>query len=303
MSFLAALLYFKTADLNLLIIEVGIGGRLDATNCLNADLAIITTVDLDHQDYLGPDLESIGFEKAGILRPNQYFIYADHHPPQSVLKQAKQCHSQMDCLGISYTFEQKDQRLYLSIAGHPDPIVLPCPTIHLHAAAAAIIASYRLQSKLSLSADAWTKGMQEVEIKGRRQWIQGQSCALLVDVAHNPQSARLLAQTVTQAKPKGQVYAVFSALQNKDIDGIVEPFSSIINQWYLSSLCGKRATARDRLEEVMANQQLSERFSFYTEPGQAYLAAVNQAMPEDLILVFGSFLLVEAVIKAAGVRL
>jgi len=299
-SFLAALWYFKQTGLDVLILEVGIGGRLDATNSIDADLAIITTVDLDHQDYLGPDTETIGLEKAGILRAHQPFVYADFDPPRTVIEHARALETQMDCLGETYHYHSCDKQLYITILSKATPIILPEPNIHLNAAAAAVVATERLQSRLPVKPESWTKAMQSVWIRGRRQWITSEPVTLLFDVAHNPQATRLLAQTLLQYQPQGKVHAVFSALQNKDICGLIRPLSKIINQWYLTSLTGKRATSLADLQELFANV-FAYRPLCYAEPKQAYAAAVAKALPGDIIVVFGSFLLVEAVMKARGV--
>lgn len=299
-SFLAALWYFKRSSLDVLVLEVGVGGRLDATNSIDADLAIITTVDLDHQDYLGPDIETIGFEKAGILRPHQPFIYADFNPPKTVIERARVLETQMDCLGHTYQYDCQDTLLQITIASKATPIIVPMPQIHLNAAVAAIVATQRLQSRLPIKPEAWTTAMQHVWIRGRRQWIKTGPIPLLLDVAHNPQAARLLAQTLQQYQPQGKVYAVFSALQDKDICGLIRPLSNIIDQWYVTSLTGKRATPLAQLQALFFDEFACSPKG-YAEPKQAYAAAVAEALPGDVIVVFGSFLLVEAVMKARGV--
>ncbi len=299
-TFLAALWYFKRSSLDVLILEVGLGGRLDATNIIDADLAIITTVDLDHQDYLGPDVETIGFEKAGILRPHQRFIYGDFDPPSTVIERAHVLETRMDCLGQTYQYHCQGTQLHVTFAPKTMPIIVPVPNIHLNAAAAAIVATERLQSRLPIKPEAWIQAMLRVRIRGRRQWIKSDPVTVLLDVAHNPQAVRLLAQTLQQYQPSGQVHAVFSALQNKDICGLITPLRNIIDQWYLTSLTGKRAMPLAALQ-VIFTDVFAYRPACYLEPEQAYAAAVATALPGDVIVVFGSFLLVEAVMKARGV--
>ena len=255
---------------------------------------------MDHLDYLGPDVETIGLEKAGILRSHQLFIYADFDPPSTVIERARVLETRMDCLGQTYKYHCHDSQLHITFASNTTPIIVPMPNIHVHAAAAALVATERLQSLLPIKQEAWIQAMQRVGIRGRRQWIKSDPVTVLLDVAHNPQAARLLAQTLQQYQPHGKVHAVFSALQNKDICGLITPLSNIIDQWYLTSLTGKRATPLAELRTIFANV-----FAYspmcYPEPKQAYAAAVASALPGDVIVVFGSFLLVEAVMKARGV--
>ncbi|HVT62858.1 MAG TPA: folylpolyglutamate synthase/dihydrofolate synthase family protein [Legionellaceae bacterium] len=291
MSFLAALLYFKKEALDLIILEVGVGGRLDATNIIDADLSIITTVDLDHQDYLGHDKEAIGFEKAGILRQGKPFIYADKNPPQSVLKQATVLNTNSYILGEHYHYRVADNQLYLSY-DHLT-LQLPLPRVHPNAAAAAVMASLCLQARLPVDEDDWKMAMQTMEILGRRQWIVGDVC-WLYDVAHNPQAVSLLAQTCKEYPLKGKVHAIFSALKDKDICGLIRPLSSFVEHWYPTCLTGKRASNTIHLQEAF-KKTLNRTPTIYEHPIHACQAALAAAQPGDLILVYGSFVLVGAV--------
>ena len=294
MSLLAALLYFKQANLDVIILEVGVGGRLDATNIIDADLAIITTVDLDHQDYLGHDRDSIGFEKAGILRANQPFIYADTNPPLTVLSQAQSLHTSMMRLGVDYDYYCMEQKLYITRPNR-EPIVLPIPKLHLNAAVAAVMATERLHKRLPVLLEDWSTAINNVTILGRQQWIPG-DVSVLFDVAHNPQAAGLLAQQVAHYKPGKKVHAVFSALKDKDICGLIYPLSSFVDQWYPACLSGKRATERAELLTAFESV-LGVRPKSYEDPVSAYQAAMQVAGPGDIVLVYGSFLLVGAVMN------
>lgn len=297
MSFLAALWYFKQSALDVMVLEVGVGGRLDATNIIDADLAIITTVDLDHQDYLGDNIESIGWEKAGILRHKQTFIYADTRPPNSVLNQAQALHVFMDALGRTYHYESDQTRFYLHMQDKPSPLVLPKPLLHLNAAAAAIVASERLRDRLPVQVEHWCDAMQNVRISARREWISVGGLRYLLDVAHNPQAAELLAQTLQEAQPYAQVHCVFSALKNKDICGLIRPLRFIINQWYVSGLNSNRAIELQTLLDLCEEELIQRPLGFH-EPKDAFKAAVAAASPGDIIVVYGSFVLLEAVIKS-----
>lgn len=295
MSFLAALLYFKDSNLDVLILEVGLGGRLDATNIIDADLAIITTIDLDHQAYLGTDKEAIGREKAGIMRTQRPCIYADGFPPKSVLSHAQSLAVDLHCLGVDFHYQVVGDSLHIQ-QSFQDSIVLPLPSLHHNAAVAAVMASLCLRARLPIPAQAWAEAMQSVHIAGRQQRILG-TISFLYDVAHNPQAAVALARCLQQQAPSGMVHAVFSALKDKDICGLIKPLSSIVGQWYPACLPGKRAASQAQLLTSFADG-LGLKPQCYADPIQATQAALSSAKPGDLIVIYGSFLIVGAVMKA-----
>lgn len=294
MSLLAALLYFKRSELDVIILEVGVGGRLDATNIIDSDLAIITTVDLDHQDYLGHDKETIGYEKAGILRPHRPCIYADSSPPSTVCAHAQSLEAELQCLGKDYQYRIVGDCIHIDQA-YQSTIILPVPQLHPHAAVAAVMASLCLQSSLPVQERDWIKGMQTMAIRGRQQWIQG-DISYLYDVAHNPQAVSLLAHRLADFPRTGKIHAIFSALKDKDICGLIRPLRPFVVQWYPACLKGKRATDAtsllDAFEDVLGFRPIS-----YADPILASRAALEFAKPGDLILVYGSFILVGAVMK------
>ncbi|MGV3739712.1 MAG: bifunctional tetrahydrofolate synthase/dihydrofolate synthase [Gammaproteobacteria bacterium] len=307
-SLLVALLYFKDQGIDVLILEVGMGGRLDATNIISANLAIITTIDLDHQTFLGPDREAIGKEKAGILRKDQPFIYADYDPPASIVDCAENLKTQTYRLGEEYSYEISCHsheggnpsiklEWHLNCEGIPAfsgmTRVLPLPNIHPKAAAAAIMASLCLQSVLPLSPEDLATAMQTVQITGRQQWVTNE-ISFVYDVAHNPQAAHALAQCIENRRPEGQIHAVFSALQDKDICGLIRPLSSIVEQWYPTLLSSPRASSSEQLLTAF-NTELNLQPQCFQDPIQATQAAIAAAKPGDLILVYGSFVLVGAV--------
>lgn len=300
MSFLAALLYFKSAALDLLVLEVGVGGRLDATNIIDADLAIITTVALDHQDYLGHDLESIGFEKAGILRPSRPFIYADYAPPDSVRAHAQALQVEGYYLGQDFDYQNIDEQLVFTQKCSP-PIRLPLPKLHPHAAVAAIMASLCLQTRLPVNQDHWIRALAQMKISGRQQYEPG-TISFFYDVAHNPQAATLLAQRLQKENVQGNIHAIFSALQDKDLNGLIQPLAEKVTFWYPTSLVSKRATSKERLltefEKVLGKQ-----FKCYNHPIEAKQAALQSAQPGDMILVYGSFVLVGEIMASTTFNL
>lgn len=303
MSLIAALLHFKESNLDLMILEVGLGGRLDATNIIDADLAIITTIDLDHQEYLGSDKEAIGKEKAGVLRRNQLFIYADLNAPQSVIAHGHMLETAMYRLGVDYHYQIITNEVHIQHPFSTEALTLPVPALHSNAAVAAVIASLCLQTRLPVASNDWIKAMQSMHIWGRKQWVNG-AITFVYDVAHNPQAADSLAQCImTQLYPDesrstfaGKIHAVFSALKDKDIYGLIKPLSTIVDQWYPACLSGSRASSREQLLEAFS--QLKMQPHCYLNPQQATQAALAAAKAGDVIVVYGSFWLVGAIMPA-----
>jgi len=287
---LAALLLFADADLDLAVLEVGLGGRLDATNIVDPDVAVITTVDLDHQDYLGNDREAIGAEKAGILRAGKPCVLAETDPPSSVLQRAY-------AIGA------------FAIRGHSDYLVrrdedgggwrwhepgysvrLPLPALdapaQLDNAAAAIAALRALP--LEIDDDAIRAGIESAHVPGRLQ-VVGQDPEIVLDVGHNPQAARQLAQWLERA-PK-PTHAVFSALADKDIAAIGQLLGEAIATWHVAGIedAGPRgldgAAVAARLGEAVS----PDRIEVHATIAEALAAARRSAKPDERVLVFGSF--------------
>jgi len=299
---LAALWYFKQFKLDVIILEVGMGGRLDATNIIDSDMAIITTVDLDHQDYLGDTKEAIGYEKAGMLRTNKPFIYADIDPPDSIIQQARL----LNAPRLSYSLKLTENSMQLLTTASindmveqnsemviDQPIILPRPNINPKAAAAAVMASAFFQATLPINFIEWSEAMRTVTILGRQQLIEGR-VSVLFDVAHNPQAVNLLAESIKKYEIKGKVHAVFSGLKDKDLHGLIRPMQSCVDFWYPSVLSSKRAASESLLKAVFQSENCSIP-AYFSDPLTAYKEAMLQAKTGDLIVVYGSFLTVSAV--------
>ncbi len=287
---LAALLIFHQANVEVMLLEVGMGGRLDATNAIDADLSIITTVDFDHEAWLGQTREAIGFEKAGILRAGRPAIYADDSPPTSVMINARDLGVDMHYLQFYLT----DDALVIDFKHHV--FHLPKPRIQAKAATAAVVASLLLQSKRPVQTQHLIMAMEKVEIAGRQQWIQG-NITQLYDVAHNPQAVALLAQSVARYRSRGVVRAVFSALKDKDLPGLIQPMAGFIHAWYPALLSGPRGASKEALRTAFESVQIYNK-KWYNAPLQAFDAAWSDAEEDDLIVVFGSFLTVGAVLSS-----
>lgn len=295
---LAALMLFEAAGLDLAILEVGLGGRLDATNLVDPDVAVITTVDLDHQDYLGDDRESIGAEKAGILRAGKPCVLAEKDPPSSVLRRAYAIgafairgHSDylVDDLGDHWRWREPGYEIEL-----PEP-ALSAPAQRGNAAAA--IAALRALD-LAVPDEALRAGVRDARLPGRLQRLPG-SPERVLDVAHNPQGARQLAAWL-EAHPKHTV-AVFSALADKDLAGIVAPVAPHLRAWHLGPItdAGPRGLPVDELARRLAEHLPAEILHPHRSLAEALAAAAVQAGPDGRVLVFGSFHTVAAALAEA----
>ena len=290
-STLCALWLFERADLDLAILEVGMGGRLDATNLVDPDVAVVTTVDIDHQDYLGHDREAIGFEKAGIARRWRPLVLGDDDPPSSVLGHAYAIGAPAVRVGCDFFFEPVDaDRWRWREVGYE--VLLPMPRLaapaQLRNAAVAIAALRALDAPLTDQACA--EGVVRAHIPGRLQRFQCEGTEIVVDVAHNPQAARELAKWLAAAPATGRTHAVFAALADKDVAGVVDALASSIACWHLAGLAEHPprgvdvATFAKRLAGTAAGEG-----SRHADVAQALAAARAMARPGDRILVFGSF--------------
>ncbi|KFL36784.1 bifunctional tetrahydrofolate synthase/dihydrofolate synthase [Arenimonas donghaensis] len=285
---LAALLLFEAAGLDLAILEVGLGGRLDATNLVDADCAVITTVDLDHQDYLGNDRESIGAEKAGILRAGKPCVLAEKDPPSSVLRRAYVLGAYAIRGYSDYLVDELDTGWRWREPGFsidlPEP-AMPAPAQRGNAAAA--IAALRALD-LRIPARALREGVAGARVAGRLQVIPG-APELVLDVAHNPQGARQLAQWLG-ANPKPTV-AVFSALADKDLAGICRPLAPWLKAWHLGPItdAGTRGLPVDELARRLADELPADILHPHRSLAEARQAAAASAGEAGRVLVFGSF--------------
>ncbi len=300
---LAALWLFQRAQLDVVILEVGLGGRLDAVNIIDADVAVLTSIDLDHQDWLGPDRESIGAEKAGIFRANKPAICADSNPPQSVVDTAAKLGANFYALGSAFDCAERvgvsEQHApwHWSSAHLPRNAVysdLPRPTLPLPSAAAALAALHCLP--LVVDAKAIAEGLHAAQLAGRFQRCARGAVEVILDVGHNPHAARWLAQRLAQTQRGGRTLAVFAMMADKDIDGVIAALKDVIDSWYIGALPeNPRAAAVDMLSAKLRTGGV-ESFMKAATVDAAYERALANAQPGDRVLVFGSFFTVAAVL-------
>jgi len=291
---LAALDIFAGCGANALILEVGLGGRLDAVNIVDPDVALITGVDLDHMDWLGPDRDSIALEKAGILRPGRPAVYGDVGAPTALLSRAAEVGAPLYRFGVDYRYRQQTRDWRWEAMGRTR-FALPMPglkgTCQLRNAAAVVMALELLSTELPVSQAAVRRGLQNLALPGRFQVFPGE-VTLVLDVAHNPQAAAGLADNLAQLGCRGRVHAVFAILADKDLEGVVAAVAKAIFSWHLAQLPGKRALPLDRLVERVGRVVPRAPLAGYESVPSALNRALRGAAKGDCILVFGSFLTV-----------
>ena len=299
---LAALWLFAQDELDLAILEVGLGGRLDAVNLVDPDVAVITTVDLDHQDWLGNDRETIGKEKAGIARAWKPLVLGDDDPPSSVLGHAYRIGASAVRANCDFFFEPDDAggwrwREVNYAVDLPMP-ALAAP-VQLRNAATAIAALRALD--IPMTREAIAEGIRSAHVPGRLQRFEREGVEILVDVGHNPQAARALAEWLATAAATGRTFAIFAALGDKDVGGVVDAIAPRIDAWFRAGLedAGPRGAAVDAFAERLRDTPAATGARHATV-AQALQAAREAARPGDRVLAFGSFFTVAAAITALG---
>ncbi len=305
---LAALEIFRQAPLDALILEVGMGGRLDAVNLVDPDCAIVTSVDLDHQAFLGSDREMIGMEKAGIFRAGRPAVCADPAPPRSLLKHAEELNVSLWICGRDYGFIGQPQQWYYwrckNLGECTEPVRragLAYPALRgknqLWNAAAAMMALDVLCDRLPLSMQAIREGMMLVTLPGRFQVLPGRPVVVL-DVAHNPQAAGVLAENLGAMGYFPETIAVFGMLADKDISGVVSAVREKIDLWFLSDLHGARGLTSRVLAATLVEMGIDKaKIRCFGTPSEAFGAARKTVEDNGRIVTFGSFLMVADVLS------
>ena len=290
------------APLDLVILEVGLGGRYDAVNAFDADCAILTSIDLDHTEYLGPDRESIGLEKAQVMRPGKPVIVSDPMPPRSVVDHACAIGADLWLVGRDFTHAGDRQQWAWSGRGRRYS-GLAYPALRganqLLNAAGVLAAFEALRERLPVPAQAVRQGLARVELPGRFQIVPGQP-TLVLDVAHNPHAVAALAVNLDQMGFFPRTHAVFGCMADKDIPGLLARIAPLVDAWYCTDLPAARAARASALaDSVRALPRAPKNMvcSEHADPAAALDAALERADPADRILVFGSFLTVGGVLR------
>ena len=291
---LAAFFLFSKENLQAAILEVGLGGRLDAVNLLEADCAVLTSVGIDHVEFLGDSREAIGREKAGIFRSGRPAVVADPQPPDSVLEEIRRVGARPILIGRDFGYRaQGTQWSYWGQAGKRSGLAHPAlrGAMQLRNASAAFAALDSLRARLPIAMQDVRRALAEVTLPGRFQVLPGRPQVVL-DVAHNPEAAAVLAANLADSGFAPETIAVFGMLRDKDIAGVVRAVAPRITRWHLATLPGPRGADAARLMDVIAAEKIQSPAIKHETVAAALAAARNEAGESDKIVVFGSFLTV-----------
>jgi len=299
-STLAALDIFVQKQPDVVVLEVGLGGRLDAVNIIDPDVSLITTIDIDHTDWLGDTRDEIALEKAGILRPGRPAVFGDTDPPPALLKRAAEQGVELAILGTDFSYISNDSSWSWEGMGASYDR-LPEPSLKgqfiLQNSSAVLMVLELLRQRLDISADSVSRGIQNLSIPGRFQIIPG-DITLILDVAHNPAAAAELAANIGKMQGDGRNLALFSALDDKDIAQIVAPLSGLIDRWYIGRLETVRAADLDRLRgSIVSAGVVSSRVESHESMSQAMVKAMADAETHDKLIIFGSFFTVAEMMR------
>ena len=296
---LAAFDIFQRAGVDIAVLEVGLGGRLDAVNCLNADVALITPIDIDHENWLGSDRNSIGREKAGIMRAGSPAVCSDPNPPQSILDHAKELDTRLYIMGKDYRHTSTDQSWCwesenISYNG------LPRPSLYnpqqMANAAGVLMALTVLSDRFPVDVQAIKQGLQEFNLSGRFQIVPDKA-QLILDVAHNRQAASLLVKNLKGLPVKGKTHVLIGMLKDKNHHAIFDEISEVADFWHVVTLEGPRGADNKMLIDVLSDMKITQNISCYDTVTDALNRIRELVGPQDRIVITGSFLTVGAAIK------
>lgn len=297
---LAAMWHFCNADVDVAILEVGLGGRLDAVNVFEPSCAIVTSVDLDHMDFLGDTRELIGAEKAGVFRSNIPAICGDLSPPQSLINYAEVIGADLKRIQHDFQFER-----HQSCWRYSSPLctldVLPMPALvgdfQLYNASCVMTAIQSLQSVLPVSKEAICDGLLTVRLHGRYQYLSSKPDVIL-DVAHNPHAAKSLAANLKNTATQGKTIAVFAMLADKDIRGVIQAIAGEVDEWYVSGISHVRGADALTIHQLVNAELPDAVIRLFDGVKNAYEQACIDANENDRIIILGSFFTVAEVMRA-----
>ena len=301
---LAAMQCFIEHKVDVAILEVGLGGRLDAVNVFGSDCAVVTNVDIDHTDYLGDTRELIAFEKVGIFRAGKVAVFADAEMPQTITDYAEKIGAQLWRIGREFGFtSHQGQWDYRSTIGARNSLPYPAlrGAFQLHNASAALAALDALRVALPVNMEAARRGLIEVTLPGRFQVVPGKPM-LILDVAHNPHAARSLAQNLASQPPCPRTYAVFAMLRDKDMAGVARALKDQIDVWLVAGINAPRGATAAELAQVLHAEGMKGQILTFVTATEALQHACKEAAENDRIAAFGSFYTVAEVMRARGLR-
>ena len=301
---LAVMQCFIQQKIEVAILEVGLGGRLDAVNVFDADCSVVVSVDMDHMEYLGDTREKIAYEKAGIFRGGRVAVFGDLDMPNAIASEAQRMGAQLWRLGEQYSFTAgKQQWNYRSKLGTRS--ALPYPALRgafqLRNASAALVALDVLREKLPVDMSAVRRGLGEVALSGRFQVIPGKP-QLILDVAHNPHAAISLAQNLAAMPPSGKTFALFAMLKDKDMAGVVRALKNQIDVWLVAGIAAPRGATALELAQVLNEEGVAGTVQTFATVTDALRHACNEAAENDRIVALGSFYTVAEVMRERGLR-
>ena len=299
---LAAVQLFIEHKIDVAILEVGLGGRLDAVNVFDPDCAIVTSVDMDHMDYLGDTREKIAFEKAGIFRKDKMAIFGDRDMPENITREAQRIGAELWRLGREFDCDVSAQQWnYRSWVGTRNalPFAALRGAFQMNNASTALAALDVLKEKLPVSMEAVRRGLVEVTLPGRFQILPG-SPQVILDVAHNPHAARALAQNLAALPPCHHTYAVFAMLKDKDMAGVAVALADRIDTWLVAGLSGPRGATAEQLVQAIHDSGVCGEVLAFDDVAAAMAYACKAAGSNDRIAAFGSFYTVAEAMQARG---
>jgi dihydrofolate synthase/folylpolyglutamate synthase len=291
---LAALDIFRRAKVDVQLLEVGLGGRLDAVNIIDPDLAIITSISIDHSEWLGDTREAIGKEKAGIFRAATPAITGDPEPPESLIQSALEQSARLYRIGKDFGYiRQATGWDWYSV--DLQMLQLPEPGLkgehQYRNASAVLLAVQKMSEVLPVSEAAIKQGLAKVHLAGRFQFIDGE-IPVLLDVGHNPEAVTTLAEYLVAVYPGRRIHAVFSMMKDKDIASVLKVMNPVVYDWFFAPLINPRAATESVMREIFSQSSMSNVSFGHAGFSEAFVAAKSQSGESDLLLVFGSFFLV-----------
>jgi dihydrofolate synthase/folylpolyglutamate synthase len=297
---LAAMQCFIAQGVEVAILEVGLGGRLDAVNVFDSDCAVVTSIDIDHTEYLGDTREKIAFEKAGIFRAGKVAIFGDTDMPEAISAQAEKVGARLWRLGSEFTFQASELQWEFQCNGNKRSS-LPFPALRgayqLNNASSVLAALDALKERLPVSMAAVRRGLGEVELPGRFQVLPGKPLIIL-DVAHNPHAARSLAKTLASMPPFPKTYGVCAMLKDKDMAGVVRELMWQVDEWLVAGIAAPRGATAEELCRVVKQEVIEGEVQTFATVTEALHHACKAAGENDRIVAFGSFYTVAEAMRA-----
>ena len=296
----AALLHFARCGVDVALLEVGLGGRLDAVNAMDADASLIASIDLDHQEWLGTTREAIGYEKAGIMRPGRPAVIAERNPPESLLVHAARIGVELRRLGAEFDFETgRVQWTYRSVHGVVEG--LPRPGFggreQIANAAGCLAVVESLDSDLPLDRAVWRRGIEQARPSGRIEERDVGGVRWIFDVAHNPAAALVLGEALRRRPVSGRTFGIVAMMEDKDHEGVLGSLLPMIDHWLVTCTGGVRGAAPDVLAAVLGP---GSPVSIHLDAEAACNHVRGRTEPGDRVVVFGSFYLVGPAMSALG---